>query len=167
MLSGSYGNMNDRRNGIVQFIKFGIVGLSNTMVSYLVYMLCYFVLKTNVHIANLFGFIVSVLNAYLWQNIFVFKQEAGKEKRVWWKVLLKTYASYAFTGLLLAELLLILWLNVIDISRFMQPVCDLLAKLNIVITPKALAVSAAPILNLVITVPLNFIINRFWAYKQK
>lgn len=159
--------MNGRKKGIVQFIKFGIVGLSNTAVSYLIYMLFYFVLKTNVHIANLFGFIISVLNAYLWQNIFVFKQEAGKEKRVWWKVLLKTYASYAFTGLLLAELLLILWLNVIDISRFMQPVCDLLAKLNIAITPKALAVSAAPILNLVITVPLNFIINRFWAYKQK
>ncbi|MBR2401320.1 MAG: GtrA family protein [Lachnospiraceae bacterium] len=46
--------------------------------------------------ANIIGNVISILNAYYWSNKYVFKAEEG-EKRVWWKILLKTYATYGFS----------------------------------------------------------------------
>ena len=57
--------------------------------------------------------------------------------------MIKTYISYSFTGLFLSSILLVLWVQVLGISEFI-----------------------APIINLLISVPLNFIINKFWAFKK-
>jgi putative flippase GtrA len=61
-----------------------------------------------------------------------------------WQALAKTYVSYSFTGLFLNSILLILWVKVLGISEYI-----------------------APIINLLVSVPLNFIINKFWAFKTK
>lgn len=162
--------MSDKKSKLAafwQFVKFGLVGAFNTLLSYGIYNMCYYVFNTGVHIANIIGFIISVLSAYLLQNKFVFKQEEGSEKRVWWKVLIKTYISYSFTGLLLTELLLFLWLNVINISQYLEGVCSWLMSYGITFTPEDLAASVAPLLNMIVTIPTNFIINKFWAYRSK
>ncbi len=150
-----------------QFIKFGLVGISNTVVSYVTYSVCYYVFHTNAHVANIMGFIISVLNAYLWQSRFVFKESEEGEHRVWWQVLIKTYVSYAFSGLFLTEILLVLWLNVFKISQYLSPLTALLENFGIQMTTEDAAVSLAPFLNMVITIPINFCINKFWAYRQK
>lgn len=134
---------------IIQFIKFGIVGVSNTLISYVLYSgglivfrkACLFG-QADYLIAQIVAFVVSVAWSFYWNNKFVFKMEAGKKKSIW-KALLKTYISYSFTGLFLSSILLILWVQIFRISEFI-----------------------APIINLLITVPLNFIINKFWAFKQ-
>lgn len=157
-----------KRDALVQFIKFGLVGVSNTVVSYVVYALVIYFLGTDYYLlASVLSFIISVLNAYIWQNIFVFKEEEGAEKRIWWKVLIKTYIAYSFTGLILNNLLLLLWIEVVDISKFAGPVLGLLADFGIVMTAKEFATYAAPIMNMVVSIPLNFVINKFWAYRQK
>lgn len=97
---------NRKLSGLWQFIKFGMVGVCNTVVSYTVYSVCYYVFHTSVHIGNIMGFIISVFSAFLLQSRFVFKESEEKEHRVWWQVLIKTYVSYAFTGLFLTEVLL-------------------------------------------------------------
>ncbi|MCL1904098.1 MAG: GtrA family protein [Oscillospiraceae bacterium] len=59
---------------IKQFVKFGIVGLSNTLVYLLIFnsLLSF----TGEDIAYFAGFIISVINAYFWSSRFVFaKQE--------------------------------------------------------------------------------------------
>jgi putative flippase GtrA len=155
-----------------QFIKFGLVGVSNTVVSYVTYTIVYYVFRhqfgdATVHIANVAGFIISVLNAYIWQSRFVFKESEDGEHRVWWQVLLKTYASYAFSGLLLTELLLLLWIQVLNIGQYLGPLSNWLGSFGIQMQPEDLAVSIAPFLNMVITIPINFCINKFWAYRQK
>ena len=71
----------------------------------------------------------------------VFTLKEG-EKRSVWKALIKTYISYSFTGLFINSALLIVWVKVMHISEFI-----------------------APVINLLISVPLNFIINKFWAFK--
>lgn len=152
---------------IVQFIKFGLVGIGNTIVSYTIYSLCYYVLHANVHVCNITGFIISVLFAYAMQSRFVFEEQKDAKHRVWWKVLLKTYASYAFTGLFLTEVLLLLWINVIDISKFLKPLSLWVSDNGLSMTAKDLAVSIAPFLNMIFTIPINFCINKFWAYGQK
>ena len=119
-----------------QFIKFGIVGISNTVISLVIY---YVLVFLNLHyiVANAVGFAVSVLNAYYWNNKFVFKKSTEGHK----KSLLKTFISYGST-FILGTILLFVMVNYVGISEFV-----------------------APIINLFLTIPLNFLLNKFWAFK--
>ncbi len=150
-----------------EFVKFGLVGAFNTVFNYAIYSFCYYVLNSGVHIANIAGFVITVFSAFLLQSRFVFRQDQNGEKRVWWKVLIKTYISYSFTGLFLTELLLMLWIDVINLGQYLGGACEWLSGFGIVFQPQDLAASLAPILNMAITIPLNFVINKFWAYRQK
>lgn len=134
---------------IMQFIKFGIVGVSNTVISYVIYVGGLMVFKElnilsdyNYLLAQMIAFILSVLWSFYWNNKKVFLQEEGKKRSIW-KSLIKTYISYSFTGLFLNSILLFIWVNLLGISEFI-----------------------APLINLLISVPLNFIINKFWAFKD-
>ena len=157
--------MSDKK-GFWQFIKFGLVGLSNTLVSQVIYMI-FTTLGLYPVLANIIAFVLSVLHAFYWQNRIVFKEDENAEKRVWWQVLLKTYSAYAFTGLFLNNVLLVVWLDLIKIENFTPPLTELLNGRGIGIENHDLAVYIAPLLNIPINVPLNFIINKFWAYRQK
>jgi len=123
----------------IQFVKFGIVGLSNTMISYLVYVFLV-TFGINYITASITGFIISVVNSFYWNNKYVF---AGTESRDLWKAFVKTFLSYAGTGLILSNVLLYLWVDVVHIYEMI-----------------------APIINLFITIPLNFICNKLWAFKE-
>lgn len=126
----------------LQFVGFAMVGVSNFLVSYGTYAL-FISLGCNYHVSNIAAFLISVLNAFFWNNRFVFKQERGEGKRVWWRALLKTYLSYAFSGLILTEILLYVEINVLGLPKLLGPV-----------------------INLVITTPINFVMNKFWAFRS-
>ena len=133
----------------LQFVKFGIVGVSNTVLSYVLYAGSLILLKKvnagagyNYLLAQIVAFVLSVLWSFYWNNKMVFTLQEGQKRSIW-KALAKTYVSYSFTGLFLNSVLLILWVEIIGMSEFI-----------------------APIINLIISVPLNFIINKFWAFKQ-
>lgn len=151
---------------LAQFVRFGLVGVSNTVVSYVVYALT-FGLTDNYFLANVFSWLLSVLHAYVWQNIFVFREDTKLQKRVWWKVLLKTYAAYAVTGLFFNNVLLWLWVDIIDVSRFCTGLITMLSEHGIVLTGREFAGLLGPILNMVFVIPINFAMNKFWAYRQK
>lgn len=151
---------------LIQFIKFGMVGVLNTLVYYVIYALTY-MLCGNYFAANIVGWLISVINAYLWQNIFVFQEDAAREKRVWWKVLLKTYAAYAFTGLVVNNVMLWLWIDVIHIAKFLELPLEWMRRYGVEMTADKLAGLAAPFLNMAVTIPINFIMNKFWAYRQR
>ena len=147
-----------------QFIKFGIVGVSNTLISEVVYcVLVYF--DVPYLLAYAVGFVVSVLNAYYWSNKYVFEAE-DNVRRVWWKVLLKTYAAYLW-GFIVSAVLLVLWIDVVKISRFMGPLETVFANCGFTsFDAKLLGEMLAAGLNLLITIPMNFLVNKFWAYKD-
>ena len=127
---------------LLQFVKFGLVGVSNT----LVYYACYSVLVhfgCHYALANGIGFVISVLNSYLWNSLFVFKKGEGR-KRSSAATLAKTFVSYALTGLLLQTLLLHLLIDVAGLSKYV-----------------------APLLCVCVTTPLNFLLNKFWSFREK
>lgn len=121
-----------------QFIKFGIVGISNTLINLLVYYLCLF-LGLSYITAYTLGFIVSVCNAFYWNNKYVFTNK--KEKNIY-KAFLKVFASYGVSFLFSIGLISFL-VEIMHVSTFW-----------------------APILKLVVTIPLNFILNKLWAFKD-
>lgn len=154
----------------IQFLKFGLVGISNTLVSGVIYFLMnelWFPGKW--FAASLVSWVISVLNAYLWQNIFVFKEDETKKHRVWWQTLFKTYMSYAFTGLFLNNVLLWLWTDVIDIAQFCGHIIDFFANIHIGFlgNTETFSSNMGWFINMMISIPLNFIINKCWAYRQK
>ena len=126
---------------LIQFVKFGIVGLSNTLISYVVYLAGVW-LGMHYLLASVLGFVISVLNSFYWNNKYVFQQ--GNEERNLLLSLVKTFMAYAATGLVLANILLYIWVDILGISEYL-----------------------GPIINLVITVPLNFVINKLWAFRGK
>jgi len=155
---------------IVQFLKFGLVGISNTLVSGILYFLMnelWFPGKW--FAASVVSWVISVLNAYLWQNVFVFKEDVTRAHRVWWQTLLKTYMSYAFTGLFLNNVLLWIWTDVINIAQYSGELIHFFADMHISFlgNPQTFSSNMGWFINMLISIPLNFIINKFWAYRQK
>ena len=61
----------NRRN-VLQLVKFAVVGLSNAIVLFIVYNLL-LLIGLNYQIAYAIGFVISVLNAFFWNNRYVFK----------------------------------------------------------------------------------------------
>lgn len=154
---------NSRFAPFVQFIKFGLVGVSNTLISYVVEMLCYYVLfrsagfngiigllggwgvaveseQIKIILTTLLAFVISVTNSFVLNNRFVFraqeKQTAGQIAKAYGKTVL----CYALTGIVLAPVLR-LWLVGMGIPYW-----------------------AASLMSLVVTIPLNFVMNKFWAF---
>jgi len=134
----------------MQFVKFGIVGLSNTVIAYLIYSGLLILFEkmrwfpnADYLIASVISFVLSVLWSFYWNSRKVFVVKEGEERKLL-PALIKTFISYSFTGLILSNILLVIWVKVFGISKFI-----------------------APLINLVVTIPLNFIINKFWAFKTK
>ena len=125
---------------IIQFVKFGVIGFSNTAISYGIYSLFVY-LGLHYIIAGVISFFISVLNSFFWNNKYTFKKDANQKRNIF-QSLIKTYISYAFTGLVIANIITIILVEIFHVSKYI-----------------------APLFVLVITIPLNFIINRQWAFR--
>ena len=55
---------------------------------------------------------------------------------------MKTYMAYGFTGIILNNILSFIWIDKVGISKFI-----------------------ALLINLIVSVPLNFVINKLWTFK--
>ena len=128
---------------IIDFIKFSFVGVINTIVSYILINTFHYALKIDVILSNIFTFLLSVLLSYILNSIFVFKQKDHSIKTIL-KSIIKAYLSYAFTGIILTSILLEIECNKIGIPLYI-----------------------ASLMNLIITVPLNFLMNRYWTFRNK
>ena len=93
-------------------------------------------------LANAIAFAITVFISYVLNNIFTFKGEGKAEWSL--RTLFKVYVSYSITGLFLTSILLWVWTDCLGINE-----------------------NIAPIINLFFTIPLNFLLNKFWAYKKK
>ncbi len=136
----------EKTNSIAEFIKFCFVGLSNTVISYLLNVAVLALLekyeyKWDFVVANIVAFLLSVLWSFFWNNKYVFTKKENEDRSIL-KSLLKTYASYFITGIVLTNVLSYVWIEIVGLSKYI-----------------------APIINLVITIPLNFLLNKKWAFK--
>lgn len=124
-----------------QFISFCLVGVTNVVVSYVSYLIF---LKLNIFyiVASFLSFVISVSNSFFWNNKFVFKTDK-KDLKYNLKKYVKTFISYGVTGVLLTNILLFVWVDELGIKE-----------------------TVAPLINYVITIPLNFILNKYWAFSR-
>ena len=156
---------NEKFAAFIQFIKFCIVGVSNTLISYGIDMLCFYVLFafSDFHgwvsllgkigitasadlvktvIASILAFVISVTNSYFWNNRFVFKSgNSGVKAHL--KSYIKTFLCYGVTGLVISPIIKVLLVNA------------------------GIPYAIASFGSLIITIPINFILNKFWAFKKQ
>lgn len=130
-----------------QFTKFALIGITNTLVSYLLNILVLTVLKDKNYtydyiFANVIAFLLSVLWSYCWNSRLVFMQSQSMRKSKI-RTLVKTYVVYAITGLLTNNILSTIWIRILGISKYLSP-----------------------LLNLPFSLPLNYFLNKIWAYKD-
>lgn len=126
----------------IQFIKFGIVGAINTILSYIITNSCYYILHWHAQVCNIIAFVITVFISFILNGKFVFNK--NEEKIDFWKALVKVYGSYSITGLFLTAGLLYIEEQIFGIPHYI-----------------------ATLMNLIVTIPINFILNKFWAYSQK
>jgi len=150
----------------VQFFKFGLVGLSNTALSWVTTFAVIAILGTwlgindlviggvtipnfAVNLGNVAGFVVGVINSYCLNKRYVFK---NKQETSGKKAFAKTFICYGST-FLLSMVLMNLLLEV--------------AHIHIVLGDMDVTDYVATMLRLLVTIPLNFIANKLWAFKDR
>lgn len=131
----------DFRSKFGQLVKFGIVGVSNTLISYAVYALLVY-LGMQYLLANVVSYFAGVVNSFVWNSRFVFKTKGDPQTNPF-MVFLKTLTASAFTGLVVSNLLLVFWVHVLGVNEYV-----------------------GPLLNLIVTFPLNYLLNKYWAYRK-
>ena len=129
-----------------EFIRFSLIGLSNTAISFFIYITALYLLRLSSYltgfeylIAFFISFVLSVLWSFYWNKNFVFKLRQNTNL---FQALLKTYISYSLTGLILSGIMLYVLVDILGFSELF-----------------------APLVILMITVPLNFFLNKFWSFK--
>lgn len=124
------------------FFRFCFAGLFSAVVMFSTYYIVYFLSK-NYYLANVFGFILSTANSFFMNKRFVFQKESISTKNAIYEYM-KSMAIYSFTGLILSNILLHIWIVNLNISELI-----------------------APIINVLIVTPLNYILNKLWTFNEK
>ena len=127
------------KNLIKQFLKFGIVGVINTVSSWIIY---YSLIAININylIATTVGYILSSILGYMLNNLWVFKYKSKKKMD---GSILRYYAVYISSYLINLGCMYLL----VDIMNISDKI--------------------APILVLCVTVPYNFVFSKLWIFSQK
>ncbi len=122
-----------------QFMGFSMVGVINMALSYIIYAV---VISFGVHpqIANQISFWLTVLNGFLLNKTFVFKSKTDKKTK---NEMVKYFGVYGFNWLL-GIVLLYLYIDVLHINSYL-----------------------APIISIPLTIPMNFLISKYWVFKKK
>ena len=127
----------ETRESFKQFIQFCLVGGSNFLIMSLTYWAFIYPLKTDEFVALTAGFITSVVNAYYWNLVWVFKHKKGNKKKALVKFFVIYTATYFFS-----MFLTFLFTKIIGGDKFF-----------------------APFINTAVTTPINFFLSKFWAFK--
>ena len=134
-------------NTLRQFVRFGMVGVTNTLVSYAIYVAVLQGFRIagvqcayDYIVASVTAFVLSVLWSYMLNSVFVFKKQRSFLTVL--SEIAKSYISYGLSGLVIANLILYALVDGLGISAYLSF-----------------------FLVLVVTVPMNFILNKFWTFK--
>ena len=127
---------------LVQFVKFGMVGAFNTILSYVIVNVMFYVWGISEQIGNITAFVITVFISYMANSRFVFADTAKEQSFL--TGLVKVYISYSVTGLFLTAFLLYVESDILHIPLYISTFA-----------------------NIFITVPINFVLNKFWAYRKK
>lgn len=124
-------------DGVIRFIKFGMVGVINTLVNWIIFFILnalgmYYIL------ANIIAYVLGTVNSYLWNTLWVFKY--------------KDKASTETTIKFIILNLIGLGLNT-GILYVLVDLCNLNKFIGLVITTAIVMI-------------INYIVNKLWVFSK-
>jgi putative flippase GtrA len=122
---------------IIQFVKFGIVGVSNTLLTAGVIWILMKVFYCSDYISNLAGYIIGLINSFIWNRKWTFESKSKVGVTVF-KFIVTFAISYLFQ---LGNLYLLLHFTHID-SYISQ------------------------LLSIVVYTCINFVLNKYYTFKN-
>lgn len=125
-----------------QFILFCVVGASNTIITMAVLYLLNSVLGVNYLLSSAIGYMCGVINGYLWSTFLVFKKKRTTNNA----------AKFVIVNLI------VLGVN----TALMYLFVDIIGMDNVL----GLGALAAQALTICFTMVLNFVLNKFWTFKE-
>ena len=130
--------MDTLENGINKFIKFGLVGVLNTLINWIIFALLNFVGVYYI-VANVIAYAIATANSYIWNSKWVFKYN-GKDKK-------ETTAKFIILnliGLALNTAILYFLVDILSLNKLV----------GLVITTAIVMI-------------INYIVNKIWVFKEK
>lgn len=124
--------------GISKFIKFGIVGILNTLINWTIFAILNF-LGMYYIISNIIAYVIATINSYIWNSKWVFKYKGEDKKETTGKFILLN-----LFGLSLNTVILYLF---VDLMRFNKLI--------------------ALVITTIIVMIINYILNKVWVFNEK
>lgn len=120
-----------------RFIKFGLVGVLNTIINWVLFILLnsigvYYI------ISNIIAYSISTLNSYLWNSKWVFKYNGDNVNQTTFK-----FITLNIIGLVLNTIILFLLVDIIKLPKI----------ISLIITTGIVMI-------------LNYFINKLWVFKK-
>lgn len=109
--------MNAKKQWLIQFVKFGIVGAFNTLSSTIYYWIL-ITIGLNYILSTTIAYFLSSIIGFFLNNKWVFKREYKKQS------LFKYYVVYG-TSYLLNVLCMYIWIDLLRISEYIAPLLTL------------------------------------------
>ena len=126
-----------KHQSLIQFLKFGIVGISNTLITALTIWLFLKVLHCSDYFANFTGYILGLINSFIWNRKWTFENKSTIKETIF-----KFLATFAVSYLIqLGNLYLLLHFTQID-----PYICQLLS--------------------IVTYTFVNFLLNKYYTFKK-
>ena len=122
---------------IFRFIKFGLVGVLNTLINWILFILLNS-FGTYYIISNVIAYSISTLNSYLWNSKWVFKYSGDNVKETSVKFIVLN-----IIGLTLNTIILYLLVDIVGLNKLI-----------------ALVITTG------IVMILNYFINKLWVFKK-
>ena len=122
---------------LTRFIKFGLVGVLNTIINWVLFILLnsiglYYI------ISNIIAYSISTLNSYLWNSKWVFKYNGDNVNQTTFK-----FITLNIIGLVLNTIILFLLVDIIKLPKI----------ISLIITTGIVMI-------------LNYFINKLWVFKK-
>lgn len=122
---------------LFRFIKFGLIGVLNTLINWILFILLnsfgvYYI------ISNVIAYSISTLNSYLWNSKWVFKYNEDNVKETSFKFIVLN-----IIGLTLNTIILYLLVDIVGLNKL----------ISLVITTGIVTI-------------LNYFINKLWVFKK-
>ena len=130
--------MNFINEGVNKFVKFGLVGVLNTLINWIIFALLNFIGVYYI-VANVIAYVIATANSYIWNSKWVFKYN-GKNKK-------ETTANFVILNLIGLGLNTGILYLLVDMVGFNKLI--------------ALVITTG------IVMIINYIVNKLWVFKEK
>ena len=135
---GEFMQVNINRKTLWQFLKFGLVGCSNSAVTLIVYYFCIWLFGAKFYLwGQTLGYIAGVINSFFWNSRYVFNDSNINKAQAFIKMCLCNVLVYG-----MQMILLYCFVDIMSASE-----------------------KIAPVIVILITLPVNFTLNKVFAFR--